>query len=97
MATTMSDDAQNVMSDDVLNALDALRSGVNVHPAISTVTYLTDSGAPTLVLNHRAPILYEDLDGFRGRVLEGYLSYPTVGTERRRGRGKGREGKDELT
>jgi hypothetical protein len=45
--------------------------GVNVHPAISTVTYLTDCGAPTLVLNHRAPMMYEDLDGFRGQVLEG--------------------------
>ena len=53
--------------------------GVNVHPAISTVTYLTDSGAPTLVLNHRAPIMYEDLDGFRGVVSDAYLSYPKAG------------------
>lgn len=92
----MSNDALNTMSVDALNALGALRSGVNVHPAISTVTYMTDGGAPTLVLNHRAPILYEDVDGFRGRVLEGYLSYPTVGNERRGGRGKGRGGKDGL-
>ena len=53
--------------------------GVNVHPAISTVTYLTDAGAPTMVLTKRAPIMYEDLDGFRGEVLEAYLSYPKAG------------------
>jgi hypothetical protein len=53
--------------------------GVNVHPAISTVTYLTDTGAPTLVLDHRAPLMYEDLDGFRGHVSSGHLSYPRAG------------------
>lgn len=43
------------------------------HPAISTVTYLTDCGAPTLVLNMTTP------DG-NGDVPEiptnGYISYP---------------------
>ena len=39
--------------------------GVNVHPAISTVTYLTTSGAPTLVLDHVPPMMYEDVEQFR--------------------------------
>ena len=53
--------------------------GVNVHPAISTVTYLTTSGAPTLVLDHVPPMMYEDVEQFRGPVGQGYLSFPKRG------------------
>ena len=53
--------------------------GVNVHPAISTVTYLADAGAPTLVLDKTPPTMYEDVDGFRGACGAARLSYPEAG------------------
>jgi len=53
--------------------------GVNVHPAISTVTYVTESGAPTLVLDHVPPVMYEDVEQFRGAIGTGYLSFPKRG------------------
>ena len=39
----------------------------------------TGAGAPTMVLNHRPPTMYEDLNGFRGAVSGGFLSFPTAG------------------
>ena len=53
--------------------------GVNVHPAISTVTYVTNAGAPTLVCEKTAPVMYEDADGFRGVVRKAVLSHPETG------------------
>ena len=48
--------------------------GVNVHPAISTVTYLTTSGAPTLVLDC---VLGDDI--LDCTLQKGYLSFPKRG------------------
>ena len=53
--------------------------GVHVCPALSTVTYLGDCGAPTLVLAvpspHRAS---HDLAAAHGPITAGTLSYPRV-------------------
>ena len=32
--------------------------GLNVHPHISTVTYLSDWGSPTLILEKKTPVQY---------------------------------------
>lgn len=53
---------------------------MNIHPHISTVTYLTDLGAPTVVLNHR-------VDNLTGEYLsppsnsdpEAFVSWPSRG------------------
>ena len=53
------------------------RHNVNVHPHLSTVTYLSDSGAPTLVLacrNARRP----SLTSAYGPIHEGALSWPKL-------------------
>ena len=53
------------------------RHDVNVHPHLSTVTYLSDSGAPTLVLacrNSRRP----SLTSAYGPIYEGALSWPKL-------------------
>jgi hypothetical protein len=53
--------------------------GINIHPHISTVTYLTTSGAPTLVLNQRCPVEYDAVPEVFGEVSEGWLSFPLAG------------------
>ena len=53
--------------------------GVNIHPVISTVTYVTGCGAPTLVMDKTAPVMYEEIDLFRGVVTSAVLSHPEVG------------------
>jgi hypothetical protein len=53
--------------------------GVNVHPALSTVTYLRDSGAPTMVADKTAPVMYEDIEAFRGAIPHAVLSHPETG------------------
>ena len=53
--------------------------GVNVHPHISTVTYLTGAGAPTLVLQQRCPVEYNAVPEAFGSISEGWLSYPAPG------------------
>ena len=53
--------------------------GVNVHPALSTVTYLGDSGAPTMVADKTAPVMYEDIEAFRGAIPHAVLSHPETG------------------
>ncbi|CAE7373090.1 unnamed protein product [Symbiodinium sp. CCMP2456] len=53
------------------------RHDVNVHPHLSTVTYLSESGAPTLVLacrNSRRP----SLTSAYGPIHEGALSWPKL-------------------
>jgi hypothetical protein len=52
-------------------------SGVNIYPHLATVTYLTDSGGPTIILN-RAGSLYSD-DDHSGGVGEMIISKPTLG------------------
>eukprot|EP00121_Abeoforma_whisleri_P009287 Awhi_evm2s8536 len=36
--------------------------GININPQIATVTYLTNSGQPTVIVNRRPPFNYEDVD-----------------------------------
>ena len=53
--------------------------GVNVHPAVSTVTYLGDAGAPTFVADKTPPVMYEELEAFRGAIGNAVLSHPETG------------------
>jgi hypothetical protein len=54
--------------------------GLNVHPQVSTVTYLAARGAPTLVLDGTEPGLeYGDLNAVRRPVLGAHLSRPVLG------------------
>jgi len=56
------------------------RHNVNLHPHLSTVTYLTDCGAPTLIVDRRNPLKPELLKGSAyGTIHEGMLSYPQLG------------------
>jgi len=48
-----------------------------VHPHLATVTYLTDVGAPTLVVDRRN--LTGKADAAAGVISKGMLSYPQVG------------------
>lgn len=53
--------------------------GVNVHPHLSTVTYLTDCGAPTLVVDRRNPSRPGEVPSIYGAIEQGLLSHPSVG------------------
>lgn len=48
-----------------------------IHPHISTVTYLTNIGAPTLVTNHRVHCLTGDW--ISPDTVEGFVSWPSTG------------------
>lgn len=51
-----------------------------IHPHISTVTYLTNIGAPTLALNYRVnPFTGEYMPPLKGVNLEAYVSWPKQG------------------
>eukprot|EP00747_Dinoflagellata_sp_TGD_P207591 gnl/TRDRNA2_/TRDRNA2_81142_c0_seq1.p1 gnl/TRDRNA2_/TRDRNA2_81142_c0~~gnl/TRDRNA2_/TRDRNA2_81142_c0_seq1.p1 ORF type:complete len:453 (-),score=64.97 gnl/TRDRNA2_/TRDRNA2_81142_c0_seq1:16-1293(-) len=55
---------------------------INVHPHLSTVTYLTDCGAPTLILDRRNPRSVESgsvAAACYGPIRRGLLSYPRIG------------------
>ena len=52
---------------------------MNVHPAVSTVTYLGDAGAPTFVADKTPPVMYEELEAFRGAIGNAVLSHPETG------------------
>jgi hypothetical protein len=52
--------------------------GINVHPHLATVTYLSEhNGAPTVVLQHPGKIYASEQP--LGEVGEAYLSYPSEG------------------
>ena len=53
--------------------------GTHMTPYVGTVTYLTNYGAPTVVLNKAAPKQAEDVEGCYGSISHGFLSYPSVG------------------
>jgi len=53
--------------------------GVDVHPHLSTVTYLTDCGAPTLSLDKRSSPRPNDAKSIYGPVPRGVLAYPRMG------------------
>uniref|UniRef100_A0A7S3Z950 Uncharacterized protein n=1 Tax=Lotharella globosa TaxID=91324 RepID=A0A7S3Z950_9EUKA len=52
--------------------------GLNIHPHVATVTYLTDVGAPTMFLEKTvgSPIVGHSI---AGPIKKGYLSWPQVG------------------
>eukprot|EP00435_Cladocopium_sp_Y103_P037291 s1056_g9.t2 len=52
------------------------RHGVNVHPHLSTVTYLTECGAPTLILQCRNSLRPNETAQVYGSVAGGALSWP---------------------
>ena len=54
--------------------------GMLLHPRLATVTYLSDVGAPTLVLNKQSPTPGINIvDKFGGDVDKGWLSGPKFG------------------
>jgi hypothetical protein len=55
------------------------QSGINVYPHLSTVTYLTDCGAPTLILDQKAGVDYEDTSVLYGPITTGEISVPRLG------------------
>ena len=54
------------------------RHNVNVHPHLSTVTYLSDCGAPTLVLACRNSRRPSSTETTYGGIQEGALSWPRL-------------------
>jgi hypothetical protein len=74
-------------------ALEHAEPGLNVHPHIATVTYLSSLGAPTLVLRKPTPVFFEesvagDLEKFASSrpgdapphaSASAFLSYPAIG------------------
>mmetsp|Transcript_29666 Transcript_29666/g.83649 ORF Transcript_29666/g.83649 Transcript_29666/m.83649 type:complete len:726 (-) Transcript_29666:129-2306(-) len=56
--------------------------GYSLHPQLSTVTYLSSGGAPTMVCDCRAPQQYNDLKALYSTppFHKAFLSYPAVST-----------------
>lgn len=52
--------------------------GLLVHPRVATITYLSNYGAPTLVLDRKSPAPNE-VEGMSGDIPRGWLSGPHVG------------------
>ncbi|KAJ0389301.1 hypothetical protein ATCC90586_011781 [Pythium insidiosum] len=52
---------------------------VNLHPHIGTVTYLSDVGGPTIVLDRVSPVQTGSDDCGAGEIAKGYLSRPMLG------------------
>ncbi|GLE06342.1 hypothetical protein PINS_up015589 [Pythium insidiosum] len=52
---------------------------VNLHPHIGTVTYLSDVGGPTIVLDRVSPVQTGSDDYGAGKIMKGYLSRPMLG------------------
>lgn len=56
------------------------RHGVNIHPHVSTVTYFSNCGAPTLVLDRRNPLRPAELAKCAyGPIRQGLFCRPKVG------------------
>lgn len=57
---------------------DAEQDGVNLHPHVATVTYLSDLGAPTVFLEKtvRSPVVGAPI---AGPIPRGYVSWPVAG------------------
>ena len=55
----------------------AMGGSMYLHPHLSTVTYLTDIGAPTMVVNRRVNFNGEYIAS--GDNTEGYVSWPRRG------------------
>ena len=59
---------------------DLERSGINVFPHLSTVTYLTDCGAPTVILEHAGPMRTSDkIETEKDEIKRCWVCYPKMG------------------
>jgi hypothetical protein len=59
--------------------LEAQVSNMMVHPRLATVTYLSDVGVPTLILNQKSPTEGKGGQELEGMVNKGWLSAPHQG------------------
>lgn len=61
-------------------ALEEQASGVFVHPRVATITYLSDFGVPTLILDKRSPPPQDrEKLSLNGSITRGWLSHPSFG------------------
>jgi hypothetical protein len=61
-------------------ALEEQASGVFLHPRVATITYLSDVGVPTLILDKRSPPPQDvEKSSLNGSIMKGWLSHPSFG------------------
>lgn len=61
-------------------ALEEQASGVFLHPRVATITYLSDVGVPTLILDKRSPPPQDvEKSSLNGSITKGWLSHPSFG------------------
>ncbi|CAM9153425.1 unnamed protein product [Hapterophycus canaliculatus] len=53
--------------------------GINVHPCLATVTYLSANGGPTIILEKKGPMACEDVRGVSGESSKAWISRPNLG------------------
>ncbi|CAN0329013.1 unnamed protein product [Ectocarpus sp. 8 AP-2014] len=53
--------------------------GINVHPCLATVTYLSTNGGPTVVLEKKGPMACEDIEEVSGEAAKAWVSRPALG------------------
>jgi hypothetical protein len=74
------DDDEVGMHFDADYGLEAQSKGLLLHPRLATVTYLTDYGAPTVVLDLESPPPNDiEKKCLEGSVRKGWLSHPKIG------------------
>ncbi|CAM9299037.1 unnamed protein product [Scytosiphon promiscuus] len=54
-------------------------NGINVHPCLATVTYLSANGGPTIILEKKGPMECEDVRGVSGESAKAWISRPSLG------------------
>ncbi|CAM9901735.1 unnamed protein product, partial [Discosporangium mesarthrocarpum] len=54
-------------------------AGINVHPCVATVTYLSTNGGPTVVLQKKGPMACEDAHLVEGVATKAWVSRPLIG------------------
>ena len=72
------DDDEVGMHFDADYGLEGQAPGLLLHPRVATVTYLSDFGAPTVVLHHRSPPP-QQISELTGAVECGWISHPSIG------------------
>lgn len=61
-------------------ALEEQASGIFLHPRVATITYLSDVGVPTLILDKRSPPPHDvEKSSLNGSITKGWLSHPSFG------------------
>eukprot|EP00903_Cladosiphon_okamuranus_P005906 g5840.t1 len=53
--------------------------GLNVHPCLATVTYLSTNGGPTVILEKKGPMTCADVPGVSGEASKAWISQPSLG------------------